>query len=158
MNKEQQTKALELLGGVLKLRNLIEYPKDTSEEHYGEAQAVSTMLSEIGDFLNTVNFNVLHYASEQLAKNLNNKLESLLIEGLERKGFKFNGDKREIGMFVATRCHCADDKYKKERTYYVDKIPFFFHRYEQKWEPMKVFDALENKFEISGNLGSYAFL
>ena len=50
LDKENK-RYLNLLKSVAKARPLIEYPSDTSEEHIGEAQAVSAMLHDIDEAL-----------------------------------------------------------------------------------------------------------
>ena len=44
---ERYNEAIEVLKGVERLKDLLQYPEDTKEEHREEARAVSLILSEV---------------------------------------------------------------------------------------------------------------
>lgn len=92
--------------------------------------------------------------NNQLAKNLNNQLEQLVVEGLKRKGFEFN-TKTELETFVKERVTRTDNTEFKEHIYFVDAIPFFLHRYEPVYSPIT---ENNNGIIITANWGSYDFL
>jgi hypothetical protein len=72
-------------------------------------------------------------------ENINNKilngivasLDNYILEGLKRKGFEFK-DRFEIEMFIKENCKVVDNEKLKEKTFYVNKTPFFLHKYETK--------------------------
>jgi len=100
------------------------------------------------------NSGYMHDAMNKLCKDLNGKLDSYLVEGLKRKGFKFS-TQFELEKFIKNRCRCEDNMHLKERIYYVDDTPFFLHRYEIEMEPLITEDR---KITMSANYGSFAYL
>jgi len=82
---------------------------------------------------------------------LNKKLEDLIIEGLKRKGFKFE-NRHELEQFIKSNCRCEDRMDIKQRTYFVNDIPFFLHLYEIN--PIKT----DSDITMSANYGYYAYL
>lgn len=96
----------------------------------------------IGDELyNHQSFRGINIITSAISSELNKKLEDLIIEGLNRKGFKFD-NRIKLENFIKENCRCEDHINKKERIYYVNDIPFFLHKYENKMD-MK---------DISGNI------
>jgi hypothetical protein len=64
-----------------------------------------------------------------LQNNLLNKLESIIVEGLKRKGYEFSSTD-EFEAFVKEFCRCEDNLDKKERTYFVNNTPFLLLKHE----------------------------
>ena len=60
-----------------------------------------------------------------IIKSLNDKLEEYFIEGLRLKGFEFKS-KVELEEFIKSNCGCEDYADIKQRTYFVNNVPFFF--------------------------------
>ena len=91
----------------------------------------------------------------RLSSQLNNKLEDLWIEGLKRKGFEFK-NRMELENFIKSNCRCEDRTDIKQRTYFVNDIPFFLHCYEIEMDlkPIKT----DKEFKMSANYGRYAYL
>lgn len=99
-------------------------------------------------------FKSLHYAIvDQINEGLIRKLESLVIEGLKKKGFEFT-DENELRDFIKTRCRRVDHVDKKEHVYFVDDTPFFLHKYEIIIETPQERDGAK----ITANYGRFAFL
>jgi len=92
--------------------------------------------------------------TNKLCQQLNDQLTNYFVEGLKRKGFEFK-DNGELETFIGGNCRCEDDIEKKERTYFVKDIPFFFHRYAID---MRTLMTLGGSFEMTANYGYYAFL
>ena len=91
----------------------------------------------------------------RLSSQLNKQLEDLWIEGLKRKGFEFE-NRIELENFIKSNCRCEDRTDIKQRTYFVNDIPFFFHCYEIEMDlnPFKT----DREFKMSANYGRYAYL
>lgn len=79
-------------------------------------------------FKNSNRFEEVHNISNSLHEHISKTLDEYAIEGLRRKGFEFKND-RDLHEFVKTRCRCADHVGVRQRTYYVDDIPFLLHEY-----------------------------
>lgn len=90
-----------------------------------------------------------------LSSQLNKQLEDLWIEGLKRKGFEFE-NRMELENFIKSNCRCEDRSDIKQRTYFVNDIPFFLHCYEIEIDlnPTKT----DREFKMSANYGCYAYL
>lgn len=105
-----------------------------------------------------VNSGKLNYIHSEVIKrlgfDLQNKLESAIIEGLKRKGFRFK-DQIELENFIKTRCKVNDCIHHKQIIYYFDDTPFFLHNYEIITEPMSIF---EQGVKMTSNYGTFAFL
>lgn len=86
----------------------------------------------------------------KIADKLNSELERLLIEGLNKKGFFFK-NKTELIEFVSKNVRYEDYEFVKERTYFVNDVPFFKHWYAIDGHN---FDTTD----MSINYGSYSFL
>ena len=92
--------------------------------------------------------------TDQMATILVEKFESIFLEGLKLKGYSFD-NKFEVEEFVAMNCRCEDIIHLKQRTYFVNDIPFLLHLYEIKS------DVNFQKSEInlmSASYGQYSFL
>lgn len=100
-------------------------------------------------------FDFMSEAMNSLYNDLNNQLETAIIEGLKRKGFEFD-DKLELELFIKNRCRCEDNIDLKERVYYIDDIPFFLHKYEIKMDLNPITE--DRKTIISANYGTFAYL
>ena len=92
----------------------------------------------------------------RLSSELNQQLENYMIKGLNRKGFEFK-NRFELENFIKSNCRCEDRTDLKERTYFVNNIPFFLHFYEIK---MDLNQITNNKGEVkmSASYGSFAYL
>ena len=91
----------------------------------------------------------------RLSSQLNKKLEDLWIEGLKRKGFEFK-NRIELENFIKSNCRCEDRTDIKQRTYFVNDIPFFLHCYEIEMDLNPILPDRELK--MSANYGRYAYL
>ncbi len=91
----------------------------------------------------------------RLSSQLNKKLEDYMIEGLKRKGFEFE-NRMELENFIKSNCRCEDIIDIKQRTYFVNDIPFFLHCYEIEMDLNPIQTDME--FKMSANYGSYAYL
>ena len=91
----------------------------------------------------------------KISYQLNQQLEDLWIEGLKRKGFEFE-NRIELENFIKSNCRCEDRTDIKQRTYFVNDIPFFLHCYETEMNLIPIITDREVK--MSANCGSYAYL
>ena len=91
----------------------------------------------------------------RLSSELNKKLEDIMIEGLKLKGFEFK-NKIELENFIQAHCRCEDNVDLKERTYFVNDIPFFLHKYEMEMDTLPFYE--EGKYSMTANYGRYAYL
>jgi hypothetical protein len=91
----------------------------------------------------------------RLSSQLNKQLEDYMIEGLRRKGFEFE-NRIELENFIKSNCRCEDRTDIKQRTYFVNDIPFFLHCYEIDiaLNPIQT----DREFKMSANYGRYAYL
>ncbi|MBK5213388.1 MAG: hypothetical protein JJE55_06985 [Flavobacteriaceae bacterium] len=99
-------------------------------------------------------YDITQYAIDNLSKGLHKKLDDYLIEGLKRKGFEFK-NRMELEAFIKERCRCEDYPDLEERTYFVDDIPFFFHRYKTEIALPKTEDR---KMTITASAGYFSYL
>ena len=86
--------------------------------------------------------------------DLNNKIDSLIIEGLKRKGYDVN-HKFGLEEFIRTRCRCEQNDDFKERIYYVDNKPFLLHKYNTEVNTDLNCNDLGTSIEVSGGSFSY---
>ena len=91
----------------------------------------------------------------RLSSQLNKKLEDLWIEGLKRKGFEFK-KRIELENFIKSNCRCEDRTDIKQRTYFVNDIPFFLHCYEIEMDLNPI--QTDRELKMSANYGRYAYL
>lgn len=91
-----------------------------------------------------------------LSSKLNQQLENYIIEGLKRKGFEFK-NKSELENFIKSNCKCEDRTDLKQRTYFVNDIPFFLHCYEVKMN-LNLITNDKGEVKTSVNYGSFAYL
>ncbi|NLH51836.1 MAG: hypothetical protein GX459_03195, partial [Bacteroidales bacterium] len=112
--------------------------------------------------LERINFDLPQYPPSliadvigRLSSQLNKQLEDYMIEGLKRKGFEFK-NRMELENFIKSNCRCEDRIDIKQRTYFVNDIPFFLHCYEIEMDlnPIKT----DKEFKMSANYGRYAYL
>lgn len=92
----------------------------------------------------------------RLSSELNHKLENYMVEGLKRKGFEFK-NRMELETFIKSNCRCEDQTDVKERTYFVNDIPFFLHRYEIKMDLNPITNDI-GRVKMSANYGSFAYI
>ena len=108
--------------------------------------------------LNTATFentDLIHGVISSLSDDLNSKIETFVIEGLKRKGFKFN-HYFEFFNFLKQRCRCEDNVKLKQKTYFVDDKPFFLHDYNIEMDLTQIIDG-ENT-TIKASYGNFAYL
>lgn len=91
----------------------------------------------------------------RLSSQLNKQLEDYMIEGLRRKGFKFE-NRVELENFIKSNCRCEDRTDIKQRTYFANDIPFFLHCYEIEMDLNPI--QTDREFKMSANYGSHAYL
>lgn len=99
------------------------------------------------DVINNVFFN--------LYNDLNNQIEYYFIEGLKRKGFEFE-NKIVLASFVKDHCICADNINIKQRTYYVDDVPFILHSYDS--ENIYEVKTINEVTKVVSDLGNFYYL
>ena len=92
----------------------------------------------------------------RLSSQLNKQLEDYMIEGLKRKGFDFE-NRIELENFIKSNCRCEDRTDLKQRTYFVNEIPFFLHCYEIKMDLNPITND-KGEVKMSANYGSFAYL
>ena len=92
---------------------------------------------------------------DRLSSQLNKQLEDYTIEGLKRKGFEFE-NRMELENFIKSNCRCEDRTDIKQRTYFVNDIPFFLHCYEIEMDLNPI--QTDTEVKMSANYGSYAYL
>ena len=92
----------------------------------------------------------------RLSSELNQKLENYMIEGLKRKGFEFE-NRFELKNFIKLNCKCEDRTDLKQRTYFVNDIPFFLHCYEIKINLNQITND-KSEVKMAVNYGSFAYL
>jgi hypothetical protein len=90
-----------------------------------------------------------------VANKIKNTFDNLIIEALKRKGFDFK-NRVELEEFIKSNCRCEDRVDLKQKTYFVNDIPFFLHCYENESEISTV--TLERSLTFSAKYGSYAYL
>jgi len=91
----------------------------------------------------------------QLSSQLNKQLEDHLIEGLKRKGFEFQ-NRIELENFIKVNCRSEDKTDIKQRTYFVNDMPFFLHYYEIEMDLCPI--TTDREIKMSANCGHYAYL
>ena len=106
---------------------------------------------ETKDFI-VKDFDFFNNITTDAILNLNSQLENAIITALSLKGFDFE-NKPDLEKFIKERCRCEDNIDLKERTYFVDEKPFFWHSYNSNAEIKKVFLERETKFSV--NYGIY---
>lgn len=92
--------------------------------------------------------------TSMLVSGLQTKLEDYIVEGLKRKGFEFD-NKLDLENFIMSRCRAEDNIDQKQKTYFVDDIPFFLHNYEIEMSNVMQEDR---NYVLRANYGSYAYL
>ena len=92
--------------------------------------------------------------TKKITENLSNKLDDILIKGLELKGYTF-GNRFELENFIKENCTCADYLPKQEKTFYVKGVPFLLYNYEIKINPMV--KGL-NEISVNADYGSYSYI
>lgn len=97
---------------------------------------------------------LMNEMTNQLSRQLNDKLELILIEGLKIKGFEFS-DRRELEIFVQRNVRCEDQIRNKERTYFVYETPFLLHKYEVE---MDLSYQESGGTKMTANYGKYTYL
>ena len=92
----------------------------------------------------------------RLSSELNHRLENYIIEGLKRKGFEFE-NRFELENFIKSNCRREDRTDLKQRTYFVNNIPFFLHCYEIKMDLNPITND-KGEVKMLANYGSFAYL
>ena len=97
----------------------------------------------------------IDYITNSLSDDVNSKLETIVIEGLKRKGFEFN-NKYELVNFIEHRCKREDNTHLKQITYFIDNEPFFLHDYNIKMDLTTIIDGQNTT--IKASYGNFAYL
>lgn len=124
-----------------------ENTRTTFIEKHNISERINNNINEIAD--------IQAELTEKIVRILTGQLESSFIEGLARKGHRFNSEEL-LREFIDKHCHCVDDKKVGQRTYFVKGVPFMVHNYR----PDLSFE-LQLKFEsptMTANYGSFSFL
>ena len=98
---------------------------------------------------------LIAYVIGRLSSQLNKQLEDYMIEGLKRKGFNFQ-NRIELENFIKSNCRCEDRTDIKQRTYFVNDIPFFLHCYEIEMDLTPI--TTDREVKMSANYGRYTYL
>lgn len=88
-------------------------------------------------------------------KFLLKKLDELITEGLERKGYIFDNVDDKV-MFAKRYCRTKYSEIHKGDVYYAHDVPFFLFR-EEKSIPEIIVEE-NNTITVTSNLGTYSFL
>ena len=99
------------------------------------------------------NINIQDEIIKKISSDLNRKMETYFIEGLKRKGFEFE-NRDDLEKFAIANCSFEDMPDVKEKTYFVNNIPFLLHCYGQDFSQI---EAL-GEFKVHFSYGSIAFL
>jgi len=105
---------------------------------------------------NSINDDIINSTISRLSDDLNSKLETIVIEGLKRKGFEFS-NKLELGNFIKQRCKCEDNVNLKQRTYFIYDKPFLLHDYNIKIDLTSIIDGGKNT-TIKASYGNFTYL
>ena len=97
--------------------------------------------------------NVQDEIIKKISSDLHRQMENYFIEGLKRKGFYFENT-YDLLPFAIKNCTCFDDMDLKERTYFVNNIPFLLHRYGSDFSQIEALGGVKVIF----NYGSIGFL
>ncbi len=87
---------------------------------------------------------------------INQKMAEVMIEGLKRKGFVFE-NRFSLEKFVMEHCRVEICEEKKQKTYFVDNIPFLLHCYDVESEITQK-DEAPGEVTMSMNIGTYSYL
>lgn len=96
----------------------------------------------------------MEHLTREMYNELQSQLEKSVIDGLERKGFKFETTE-QLHEFIKTRCHCEDRTHLQEKTYLIDGKPFLVHNYKMEISPIYM-EGNQTKIEANG--GYYRFV
>ena len=66
---------------------------------------------------------------DEFTKSVRYKTNLFFIEGLKRKGFEFEKE-TDLVEFIKKNCRCEDRHDLKQKTYFVNDVPFLLHKYE----------------------------
>lgn len=69
------------------------------------------------------------YLIEKIILSVVKETDKLIINGLSLKGFNFE-NQEELESFIKFNCRAEDNTDLKEKTYFVNDIPFLIHFYE----------------------------
>ena len=83
------------------------------------------------------------------------KVDEYIVEGLKRKGFELE-NRIELENFIKSNCRCEDRTDIKQRTYFVNDIPFFLHCYEIEMDLNPI--TTDREVKMYANYGHYAYL
>ena len=97
---------------------------------------------------------IINEITDEYFKDVFNKLDKLILDGLELKGYNFV-TKRQVMKFIKKNCKCIDDLQNQTKTYYVKDIPFLLHCYKTEINPIL---NTSNEISITTNLGYYKYL
>lgn len=83
------------------------------------------------------------------------QLTSLIIKGLEKKGFKFK-TRKEIESFISENCTINENPIGNKTIYYVNSKPFLV--VNKAAQPIFTEVNEDQEVEVKGNLGEYSFI
>jgi len=93
---------------------------------------------------------------KKVSSEINNKVDSVITEGLKRKGYSFDSE-NELLNFIKTNCSCIENRDVKQRLYIVDNNAFLLWNYDQEIDVKKHFNP-EMILSMSMSVGSFEFL
>ena len=97
--------------------------------------------------------NFVDTAFDKMLSELNNQIDSVIIEGLKRKGFEFL-TQNELEEFIKSNCSIEDDPVSMKKRYTVKGEVFLTHQYKAEIE----FPSVGNNMTVKANLGTYSFI
>lgn len=101
----------------------------------------------------SIHYSIHEQIVNKVKDDLSNQLESIIIKGLENKGFVFS-NKTELLEFAAKSCRRAFDPNNHEYTYYVNQTPFLR---EKKYFELDYFTKNGCQY-YTAKLNSYHFI
>ena len=94
-------------------------------------------------------FSPLEYAYDNWGETMNYMSDEEIEEIHEYD------NKSDLENFIVSRCRAEDNVDQKQKTYFVDDIPFFLHNYEIEMSNVMQEDR---DYVLRANYGSYAYL
>ena len=101
-----------------------------------------------------VDYSLANKVVENIQSDLSNQFESIITEGLRRKGHSFE-TRTELVGFIKEFCRHEYDSDKGLKTYFIDNVPFLLHKYNPVIDVRPLVTSNTITFGASA---SYAFL
>ena len=76
-----------------------------------------------------VDYDFTNKVAQNIQRDLSNKFESIITEGLRHKGYNLE-TKTELVGFIEEFCRYEYDSDRGEKTYFIDNVPFLLHKYK----------------------------